>query len=58
MISKDFVSFVEFRENLFKLIESMVENCYEVFLIISEETFRLLIDCIVWALKHDSPVQS
>ena len=58
MITKDFTSFYEIRANFFKLIQTMVKNCFDVFTNIPEDNFKVILDCVVWAMKHDAPDQS
>jgi hypothetical protein len=36
----------------------MVKNCFNVFSNIPEDTFKTIIDCVIWAMKHDAPDQS
>lgn len=55
MITQDFSSFPEHREYFFLLIQSMAKNCFEVFLNIEGQQFRTIVDCILWAIKHDEP---
>lgn len=58
MITKDFSSFPETRQNFFKLIQSLVKNAFPVFLNIPAEIFKTIIDCVIWAFKHDLPLIS
>lgn len=58
MITKDFSSFPETRQNFFKLIQSLVKNAFPVFLNIPAEIFKTIIDCVIWAFKHELPLIS
>lgn len=53
MITKDFSSYPEHRTGFFTLIQSMVQNCFEVFLRIPADLFKTIIDCVIWAIKHE-----
>ncbi len=55
MITKDFSAFPEHRKNFFKLIKSLVKNCFDVFFTLPPEIFKTVIDCVIWAFKHDFP---
>jgi exportin-1 len=55
MITQDFTSFPEHREYFFLLIQSMAKNCFEVFLNLESQQFQTIIDCVIWAMKHDEP---
>lgn len=55
MISQDFSSYPEHRTAFFGLVQAMVKECFEVFFNIPTEVFKTVIDCVVWAIKHDLP---
>jgi len=55
MITTDFNSNIDHRVNLFKLILTITENCFQALFNIPAEQFKTVIDCIVWAIKHDLP---
>lgn len=55
MITKDFSSFPEHRANFFVLVQTMVKNCFQVFFQIPPDTFKTIIDCVIWAIKHELP---
>ncbi|VDD92203.1 unnamed protein product [Enterobius vermicularis] len=52
MINKDMEEFPEHRFNFFKLLYSLNHECFEVFVNLPAELFRLIIDAVVWAFKH------
>lgn len=53
MITQDFYSYPEHRKYFFILVQSMSQNCFEVFFNINEQIFTTIINCIVWAFKHE-----
>ena len=55
MITKDFSSFPDHRTNFFIFIQAMVNRCFQVFFAVKEEQFKTVIDCVVWAIKHELP---
>eukprot|EP00124_Ichthyophonus_hoferi_P003430 Ihof_evm3s296 gene=Ihof_evmTU3s296 len=53
MINKDFSEFPEHRTNFFNMIEAIVcGECFQALFLISEATFKLIIDALFWALRH------
>ncbi len=52
MINKDLHEFPEHRTNFFKLLQAINLYCFDVFLRIPSEQFKLVIDSVVWAFKH------
>ena len=52
MISQNFQSYTDHRDNFFVLIEKLVINNFEVFLKIDSNNFKTIIDCILWEIKH------
>ena len=52
MITVNFEDYPDIRINFFKLIESINKHCFEAFLHIPAEHFKLVIDSVVWAFKH------
>ena len=55
MITKDFSSFPEHRTNFFIFIQAMVNKCFQVFFSVEESQFKTVINCVIWAIKHDLP---
>jgi CRM1 C terminal len=55
MIRNDMVSFPEFRESLFKLVESIVKHCTTGFFQLESEKFQTIILIILFATKHEKP---
>ena len=55
MISNDFSSYPEHRTNFFIFIQAMVNRCFQVFFAIEKNQFKTVIDCVIWAIKHDLP---
>eukprot|EP01132_Coremiostelium_polycephalum_P005640 gene5640-7020_t len=52
MITKNFEDFPYHRINFFNLIRATNSNAFTVFHNLSQQQFKLLIDCIIWAFKH------
>jgi exportin-1 len=52
MITKNFSDFPEHRINFFKLLQSINKHCFKAFFTIPGNAFKLIIDSIVWATKH------
>lgn len=52
LISMDFVANVDTRVQFFKLLQAIANNCFEVFLLLPADTFKTVIDCVLWAIKH------
>jgi len=55
MITLDFNSNIEHRVNLFKFILAIANNCFQALFNIPPDQFKTVIDCIVWAIKHELP---
>jgi exportin-1 len=55
MITKDFSSFPDHRTNFFIFIQAMVNRCFQVFFSVQEEQFKTVINCVIWAIKHELP---
>ena len=53
MITQDFSSYPEHRQAFFTLVQAMVKECFEVFFKIPADLFKTVIDCVIWAMKHD-----
>lgn len=52
MISRDFSEFPEHRVSFFKLLAAIISNCFGALLRLPQEQFKLIIDSILWAIKH------
>lgn len=52
MINKDFQEFPEHRTEFFNLLQAVNEHCFEALLSIPPEQFRLVLNSIIWALRH------
>lgn len=55
MITNDFSSFPDHRTNFFVFIQTMVNRCFQVFFAVKEEQFKTVINCVIWAIKHELP---
>lgn len=55
MIKDDFVSYPEFREGCFKLVENVVKHCTAGLFQLSADKFQTVILTILFALKHEKP---
>ena len=52
MITLNFEDFPEHRMNLFMFLNSINKNCFQSFLHIPPQGFKLIVDSILWAIKH------
>lgn len=52
MIKDDYTSFMDFRKNFFGLIKNIVNFSLEGLFKANEESFKICIDSIIWAVKH------
>lgn len=52
MINKDFEDFPEHRTNFFLLLQSVTAHCFQAYLNIPPEQFKLVLDSVIWAFKH------
>ncbi|XP_022332005.1 exportin-1-like [Crassostrea virginica] len=52
MINKDFEDFPEHRTNFFLLLQSVTTHCFQAYLNIPPEQFKLVLDSVIWAFKH------
>lgn len=55
MITQDFNSYIETRMNFFSLLQSIAVNCFQAFLNLNSDIFKTIVDCVVWAMKHETP---
>ena len=52
MINQDFTEFPEHRSGFFRLLRGINAQCFPALLSIPPQQFKLLMDSIVWAIKH------
>ena len=55
MIRNDFVSFPEFRENFFTLVEKIIKHCTAGLFSLNINQFHTCILTILFAIKHEKP---
>jgi len=53
MISADFQSFPDHRFNFFIFLKNVIESCFQELLGVSQEQLTLVIDCVIWSVKHE-----
>ena len=53
MITQDFTSYPEVRIAFFGLLKSISDNCFEIFLALETGSFQTIINCLLWALRHE-----
>jgi exportin-1 len=52
MITKNFEDYPQCRVNFFNLIRAINNHCFPAFFAIPPQSFKLIIDSVVWAFKH------
>uniref|UniRef100_A0A914WL50 Exportin-1 C-terminal domain-containing protein n=1 Tax=Plectus sambesii TaxID=2011161 RepID=A0A914WL50_9BILA len=52
MINKDFHEFPDHRTNFFLLLQAVNLHCFDSFLRIPPQQFKLILDAVIWAFKH------
>lgn len=52
MINKDFEEFPEHRTNFFSMLQSVNQHCFGAFVAIPAAQFKLVLDSVIWAVKH------
>lgn len=52
MITKNFEDYPEHRANFFHLLRAVNSNCFGAFFAMPEQSFKLVLDSVVWAFKH------
>ena len=52
MINKDMEEYPEHRTNFFTLLEAVNQKSFIAFAVLPAEKFKLLLDSIIWAVKH------
>ena len=55
MIKDDYISFPEFRETCFRLVENIVKHCTAGLFQLNSEKFQTIILTILFAMKHEKP---
>lgn len=53
MITKDFNSYPDHRINFFIFLKFAVKNCFQYLIKIKPVQFKILIDCLLWSIKHE-----
>jgi len=53
MISTDFSSFPDHRVNFFVFLKKAVEQCFEALLNIPKDQLEIVINCMIWSIKHE-----
>jgi len=52
MITKNFEDYPEHRVKFFALLQSITKNCYAVLFSMSSEQLNLVMDSVIWAIRH------
>lgn len=52
MINKDFHEFPDHRTNFYLMLQQVVTHCFPALLTIPAAQFKLVLDSIIWAIKH------
>jgi len=52
MINKDMEAFPEHRTNFFQLLKALNTHCFNVLISLPDKVLGLIIQAIVWAIKH------
>lgn len=52
MITKNFEDYPEHRANFFHLLRAVNAHCFPAFFVMPEQSFKLVLDSVVWAFKH------
>ncbi|KAF8820607.1 putative exportin 1, partial [Cardiosporidium cionae] len=55
MIKEDFRSYPDHREKFYELLKSCNKYCFDGLFALSPEYLQGYVECLVWALKHESP---
>jgi len=55
VIRNDYISYPEFREGLFKLVENIVKHCTGGLFSLDPQKFQTIILTILFAMKHEKP---
>ncbi|OXA39146.1 Exportin-1 [Folsomia candida] len=52
MITKDFQEFPDHRVGFFEMVQAVTTHCFSAYLTIPPSQFKLVLDSIIWAVKH------
>lgn len=52
MITSDFENYPEHRVGIYTLLDAIVSNTFEVVLALSSDEFKLIVDMVVWGMRH------
>ncbi len=52
MINKDMAEFPEHRTYFFMLLDAVNSKCFPAFLQLAQDKFKLVLDSVIWAIKH------
>ncbi|KAF0307331.1 Exportin-1 [Amphibalanus amphitrite] len=52
MINKDFEEYPEHRTNFFNMLQAVNQHCFSAFVAIPAAQFKLVLDSVIWAVKH------
>jgi len=52
MITKNFTDYPDHRVHFFAMIQTINQYCFDAFFSLSPPEFKLLMDCVFWALRH------
>lgn len=52
MIDKDLEEFPEHRTNFFTLLQAVNAHCFSALLSLTSDKFKLILDSVIWAIKH------
>ena len=55
MIGSDYLSYPEHRVNYFTLLKNIVQHCFQSIFLLSMDLFKVVINSILWAVKHQEP---
>ena len=55
MIGSDYLVYPEHRQNYFMLLKNIVQYCFQSLFMLHPEQFKIIINSILWAVKHQEP---
>lgn len=55
MVKDDYLSYPEFRDSFFKLVENIVKHCTAGLFQLDADKFHTIILTILFAMKHEKP---
>lgn len=53
MITRDFQSYPDHRMNFFTFLRAVINHAFESLFSVPAEQFKTIINCVIWAFKHD-----